>query len=387
MNYLVLKNQNNQIVRVFNWNTDKAFVVYRKRVRRLDILPRIDFLPNEKDSLVILKEINKSQFKESILLPSGHSVDLMNVIEQSSITETTPVELFSLKDFQRVAVSVTSFFLVAIGLLFFMSEINSEEPKEAEQRIVKIIKPPVLPEKIKVDSYQFYARDSAKKIQKKVFKKSLRRMSALGALGSLSKNESQQQGGLNLTNSKVSQGPGLKVASFEAGSGGVQSSIYSKGLITTALGSGGNVKGGGGYNTKGTSQGGGQAGYGKLNLVGSSGNSDLSESYILNSEGGAFDPNLIHQVISQKAGEMRNCYDEALKIEPSLKGVFSADFAIDHRGLVKHSRTHSKSEVQSQRVANCILGVINSIKFNMSSHKEPIRVIYKFDLIALKEGK
>ncbi len=80
----------------------------------------------------------------------------------------------------------------------------------------------------------------------------LKRMGPLGALGSLSK--SKQVGGLNLGAANTTAGPGL---GGNAGSGGVQTSLYAKGLTSAPLGAGHNVEGAGGYGTKG--KGGGQA--------------------------------------------------------------------------------------------------------------------------------
>ena len=388
MNYLVLKNKEGQVVRVFDWRTDKAFVIFCKDTNRLDIWPHLDLHKDKKDKIIVLKNLDQSQFAnaKSVTLSSGHYLELMDTARADFLV-CAPTEEFDLRDFRRVTMALAGVFVFLVFGLFILTDSSLEPPKVQEQ-IVTIVKPLALPEKVEVQSYQLYARDSkVKPIKKKVFKKSIKKLSALGALGSLSKDQSQQQAGLNLTNSKVSQGPGLRAVATNSGSGGVQSSIYSKGLITAAIGSGGNVKGGGGYNTKGRSQGGGQAGYGQLNLIGSAGNSDLSETSVLNPDGGSFDPNLIHQAINRKAGEVRNCYDEALKLEPDLKGVFSVDFSIDHQGLIKRSKTHSESQVQSKKVSECILNVLNVIKFNISSNKEPIRVIYKFDLTALKERR
>ena len=386
MNRLVLKNKEGQVVRVFDWKTDKAFLIFCKDTKRLDILPHLDLYKDKKDKIIVIQKLDQSQLAQPLTLSSGHYLELTDPAKADLLVCATTEE-FDLKDFWKVTMALAGVFVFLAFGLFILTDSSLESPKDQEQ-IVTIVKPLTLPEKVEVNSYQLYARDSkVKPIKKKVFKKSIKKMSALGALGSLSKDQSQQKAGLNLTNSKVSQGPGLRAVASDSGSGGVQSSIYSKGLITAAIGSGGNVKGGGGYNTKGRSQGGGQAGYGQLNLIGSTGNSDLSETSALSSNGGAFDPNLIHQAINKKAGEVRNCYDEALKVEPDLKGVFSVDFSINRQGLIKRSKMHSESQVQSKKVSECILNALNAVRFNISSNRESIRVIYKFDLMALKEGR
>lgn len=386
MKHLVLKDKQDKIVRVFPWEAERAFIVYREKIKRLDICPKLDSYKNEKIS--VLEEVQKSKFNSPLALPSGHFIELCDPNKLGLSLAVAP-EAIGLKYFWNSIALVQAVFVLIVGILFLFKSESPTQPEKPVQKIVKIIKPK-MPEKVQVNSHQLYSRDSAVKkvVKKKVVKKSLKRMSALGALGSLSKNQTMQEGGLNLNNSKISQGPGLRaLAENDGGSGGVQTSVYSKGLVTLALGSGGNAKGGGGYRTKGGSEsGGGQAGYGQLNLAGSAGDADLSESSALNSEGGAFDPNLIHKSISKKAGQIRNCYDEALKTEPDLKGIFSADFVINSRGIVRNSKMHSESAIRSQGVARCILSVLNTVKFNISSQKQAIRVIYKFDLISLKAG-
>ncbi|MCY4321733.1 MAG: AgmX/PglI C-terminal domain-containing protein, partial [Bdellovibrionaceae bacterium] len=199
--------------------------------------------------------------------------------------------------------------------------------------------------------------------------------------GSLSKGK--QKGGLNLGANKVSAGPGFRSLSSQSASGGIQSQIYSKGLLAGALGTGGNIKGGGGYGTKGTAQGGGSAGYGKLSLIGSGGTEELFASSNLSKKGGSFDFSIIEREIIKHIGIIRQCYDKALLSEPSLRGLFKIQFSINTKGEVKFSKVRSDSPVQSRYINSCILGVINKVQFPILLSTD-IVIDYAFDLSSLE---
>ena len=111
-----------------------------------------------------------------------------------------------------------------------------------------------------------------------------------------------------------SAGPGL---GGSEGSGGIQSSIYAKGLVAAPLGTGHNVKGGGSYGTKG--KGGGKAGYGSLSLVGSTGASLIPVPREASVEGG-LDRELVFDVVNRNKGQIRFCYEQGLQLNSSLSG-------------------------------------------------------------------
>ncbi len=388
MRNLVLKNKNDEVVRIFHCHVDKFYLLYRKKTGRLDLASVTHFSEKEKKEIKILKELTINNLEETkIPVFTDHYLEVVNEVANVSSLPQVMSEI-DLKDFWLTAGLVCGLFLVsATSLLLVYNSIDEEqEKKPMEQQVVKIIKPPpvLIPEKVIISSNSSYIRDSKIKMKKKPIKKSLKRMGALAALGSLSKDKSQQQGGLNLGASAVSGGPGLRALSSTSGSGGVQSALYSKGMITAALGSGGNIKGGGGYGTKGRAPGGGKAGYGKLTLVGSGGVEDLSETTATSLQGGGFDFSLIERKILQKSGEIHKCYDQALKFDSSLKGVFVSQFLINKKGQVLSSKVHKTSEVKSKAISDCILAVINKIKFGNNFNQEGLlKVVYPFDLTSL----
>lgn len=383
MKNLVLKDKMGQIIRVFRCETQKVCLVYRQNKGRLDVCSSPDFFTKESVLVLDKWEIGRVGDKRPVPLIQGF---LEVSDEVFNVPHSLPRLSFSPKDLWLVSGSVSSFFIALIGLLYGLSQWSSVEEKTMpEQQIVKIIKPPVLvrPKKVVIGNNRILTRDSKNSQKKKVLKKSLKKMGALSVLGSLSKKDSRQRGGLNLGSSKVSTGPGLRAVASNSASGGVQDSLYSKGMITSALGSGGNIRGGGGHGTKGTEAGGGSTGYGELTLIGSGGSEDLSSSTLLSTEGNKFDFNIINREIIKKIGKIRQCYDEALRTEPNLKGLFKIYFTIKPKGSVGFSKIHPSSPVRSPKISSCILSAINQIRFPIQL-TSVAGIEYTFDLSALE---
>ena len=382
MKLMVLKDKMGEVIRVFRCETEKVFLVYRKNKGRLDFCSSPHFF--EKDSIILVDEWQTAQIdKQEIPLIGG----VLSACDKVEDLRTEPLRPhFDNKSFQMSFVWTAGAYLALIFGLYALSHFRpvADQVVPQIQQVVKIIKPPVAikPEKIVVGSSEVFVRDSKDKAVKKPFKKSLKKMGALSVLGSLSKGK--QRGGLNLGANKVSAGPGFRSISGSSGSGGVQSQLYSKGMISSALGTGGNIKGGGGHGTKGTEQGGGSAGYGKLSLIGSGGTEDLSSSSVLSAQVGSFDFSIIDREIIKHIGAVRRCYDKALKTEPDLKGLFKVRFGISTSGNVIFSRVMADSQVQSQKINSCILGIINQIQFPIQLTVNA-SIDYSFDLSALVE--
>ena len=389
MKTLFLRDSEGRLIRAVSCGAKKAFIVYRHKPRRLEVCSSPGFFKTGR--VTVLKEVLLEDLRRGpAVLETGISLeapDSRPADQPENISPFPFIEPEDSKALRQAAFSVTGLFAALAAALFLLS---GGPPKEAalpeKPRIVRIIKPPQIAkiEKIAIDSQTSYTRASpASRKKRKPLKKSLKKRGALAALGSLSK--SRRPAGLRLGAAKVSSGPGLKASSPQSGSGGMQSAIYSKGLIGAALGAGGNIRGGGGYGLKGQVQGGGQAGAGQLALTGSEGSWDLSQTSLLSRQGGSFDPSLIDREIVRHAGKIRACYSEALLREPKLKGLFSAQFTINSQGRVASSRRHPSSPVRSPALTSCILGALNKIKFNLRrENKDLISVVYPFDLAALE---
>ena len=388
MENLALKNSKNQVVRLFKWEAPDAYVVYRKKIRRLDICHSLDQFSDKKDDIQILHKIEKSRFSSPLHLESSHYLELVQLDQHASLTKSL--------DFK----SSGSRFSMLVGLLtlamfsgFLLNHFNFFNLPDPVPRVqaripAKVLSADLKRRKILATSKVFEEAPAVKKPSvKKPVKRSIKKMGVLAALGSLSK-ASKQVGGLNLASKQVStsKGVGLRSPSSKSAGGGVQNSIYSKGFVTAALGSGGNIQGGGGYATKESKQGGGQAGYGQLTLVGEGGSRDLLEGSDSSLTSGFFDPSIIDAEIAKRSGLVHECYDQALERQPDLRGIFSVSMVIDKNGRVKSSKTLPNSQVKSRLVSRCVLAILNNIKFNITLNTDLLRIVYRFNLTALKEG-
>ena len=380
MKLLVLKDKMGEIIRVFRCEAEKVFLVYRKNKGRLDLCSSPQFF--EKDSIILVDEWQADQInRQEVPLIDG----VLEVCDKAAdIRAELPRSHFDNRYFHLAfGWTAGAYMTLILGLYTFsyLKPIEDKDPQQT-QHVVKIIKPPAVikPEKIIVGSNEAFIRKSQNNTIKKPVKKALKKMGALSVLGSLSK--SKQKGGLNLGAKKRSAGPGFRAISSSSGSGGVQSQLYSKGMIASALGTGGNVRGGGGHGTKGTEQGGGSAGYGKLSLTGFGGTEDLSSGSV-SEQGGSFDPSIINREIIKHIGAVRDCYHEALKIEPDLIGLFKVYFEINTNGTVSFSRLQAGSQIRSQSINSCILGIVNGIKFPIQLTAS-IPMKYTFDLRGLE---
>ena len=386
MKSLVLKDKIGQVIRVFRCETEEICLVYRKGKGRLDFCSSPDFF--EEDSVVLIDRLKVSNMKEAQPVPLIQGV--LEICDGlSNLRNPPPGRDFNTENLRKIFFFVLGVYMVFIGGLYGLSQFGQTKQESVpQQRVVQIVKPPavVQPEKVTVGSKQMFLRNSADTVKKKVLKRSLKKMGALSALGSLSKKNTRQKGGLNLGSSQVSAGPGFRAVASLSGSGGVQDSLYSQGMITSSLGSGGNIRGGGGHGTKGREQGGGMAGYGELSLIGSGGTEDLSSSSNLDSQGGKFDFSIINREIVKEAGKIRKCYNTALRTEPDIKGLFIIYFVLGPKGKVLSSKRHSSSPVRSQQISSCILDIIRKIEFPIQLTAS-VGFNYKFDLSALdKEG-
>lgn len=415
MTKLFLRDSGGRLIRAVLCGTEKAFAVC-SRTGRLDISSSPDFLESAgraktkksaRQAMAVrefsLEQLKKGPFQIALephqgprLAPrySGYTIELAGgsgcqAEGSETISAAADCRPEDSKLLWQAAAGCAAAFALLIGGLFALSG-GGAKPAELPKKLrsVQIIQPQQIAkiEKISINSQTAYTRDSQAPAKKKRrLKKSLSRRGALAALGSLSK--SRNPAGLRLKSARVaslvSPGPGLGGA---GASGGVQSSIYSKGLVTAALGAGGNIRGGGGYGLKGGGAGGGEAGAGQLSLIGSGGSGDLSETSLISQEGGSFDPSLIDREIIRHIGKIRECYNKALRREPNLKGLFNAHFTINRRGRVASSKRHPSSAVRSPDVTRCILGELNKIQFNLKSERQGlISVVYPFDLAALGE--
>jgi TonB family protein len=206
----------------------------------------------------------------------------------------------------------------------------------------------------------------------------IKRMGALSALGQLS--GSGKQSGLNLGAVETSRGPGLGGGTL--GSGGTQTNIYAKGMVSAPLGAGNNLAGAGGYGTKG--RGGGQAGYGELRLAGSLGAQALPVgSGAVVAQG--LDRDQISAVIARNQGQVRYCYEQGLQQDANLSGRVTVEFSIGGNGLVQEAKV-SQSTIKNATVEECIVQKLKSWKFPLPDGGVTVKVSYPFTLRRAGQG-
>jgi hypothetical protein len=240
------------------------------------------------------------------------------------------------------------------------------------QQVVQIVRkiPPRQPQKtirtVKTDTTETKVETPVPKASKTA---SIKRMGALAVLGSLSK--SKQKGGVDLGAVNTTAGPGL---GGNAGSGGTQTSLYGRGLVAAPVGAGSNLQGGGGYGTKG--KGGGQAGYGKLSLIGSAGTQPipLGKEAIIQ---GGLDFDLVADVIAKNIGQVRFCYEQGLQGDPALAGRVEVAWTINGNGQVTGANV-ANTTLNSKLVEDCILLRLRSWKFPLPDGGADVKVSYPF---------
>jgi len=272
--------------------------------------------------------------------------------------------------------------VITLGGIIFSSlmqitpQVTPSIEEELKQHVVKIIKR--APQNIPQPTSVARMANQTQKTEVKKTQPSVKRMGALAVLGRLNK-RTNQKGGLNLGAVRTSPGPGL---GGTQGSGGVQTSLYGKGILAAPVGAGNNVRGAGGYGTKG--RGGGQDGFGQMSLVGSLGTSSipLGKEAIIQ---GGLDQESIAAVIQKNMGQIRFCYEQGLQSDPKLMGRVAVDFTIGGTGSVKTANL-SSSTLHSQLVENCILMRLKTWKFPLPEGGVDVKVSYPFMLRRLGAG-
>ncbi len=376
---LVLENQNGQAVRTFFVEGEEAVVIQRKDTRRLEVHTSVDFLQKTRTPFDRIGNILESDVAKAPVEIAAHGrIRLVNSVED--IHRDPELKSEGSKTWYA---SLTILILMSAGFLGFVlnrpSDVTAKLEQEMKQELVQIVKkipppPKKLVEQPRIQDQKVQAEHKTVKPTKQV---SVKRLGALSVLGSLAK--SSQKGGVNLGSVNTTAGPGL---GGTAGSGGVQTTLYGKGLVAAPVGAGSNLQGGGGYGTKG--KGGGQAGYGKLSLIGSAGTAAIPLGREALIEGG-LDRDLIADVISRNMGQVRFCYEQALQGDPSLAGRVAVQFTINGTGQVKIAGVESTT-LNSKLVEDCILLRLKSWKFPLPEGGVDVKVSYPFVLRRAGQG-
>ncbi|MBX3018695.1 MAG: AgmX/PglI C-terminal domain-containing protein [Bdellovibrionaceae bacterium] len=372
---LVLERDNGEVIRTFVLRGNEAHVIQRKDTRRLELVPNLEDLVNKR---VKFSELGKIQFTEDF----EFDVPGIGRIKSAAVDAKVAVDPEMEEESDRLwwgALFIMALFFFTS--MVFMSNLTIQTPEiqeELKQEVVQIIQrlqpKPVQP---KMDATVANPDAQVRETAKPVKTGAVKRMGALGVLGSMK--NSRQQGGLNLGAAQTTAGPGL---GGTEGSGGVQTNIYAKGLVAAPLGAGGNIKGAGGYGTKG--KGGGQAGYGTTSLLGATGGTSMALVSEATIDGG-LDRDAIAAVINRNLGQVRFCYEQGLQGTPSLAGRVAVDFTIGGNGMVKTASVANTS-LGSKIVEDCIVLRLKSWKFPLPQNGVDVKVSYPFVLRRAGQG-
>lgn len=370
---LVFEDQFGNVVRTFTWNGNSSRVVRRGDNRRLEIVTTTEDLEKKKIPFEDLGSLETDKIQSEPLLIG--QLGQLKFVDNIDLIETDQKNIQT--DDRTFRYSITATLLLFLGFISFIRNVPLSTQKleeELKQQIVRIVKN-VAPQEVSKNAISNATTHEVR--ESKQQKVSLKRMGALSALGSLS--QSKQKSGLNLGAAQTTAGPGL---GGTAGSGGIQTSVYAKGIVGAPLGAGGNIQGAGGYGTKG--KGGGQAGYGNLSLVGSSGATSLplgAEASVAK----GLDRDQIAAVINRNLGQVRFCYEQGLQGNSNLNGRVAVDFVIGADGLVKSSSVESTT-LNSKAVEDCIVLRLKSWRFPLPDGGVDVKVTYPFILRRAGQG-
>jgi len=371
---LVLENKDGKAVRTFLVSGDEATVISRKDTRRVEVVANTAALEAKKVKFETLGQFNKAEgAAKSVAIGDTGKIRVVSIVGDVARNNQSVEEIDNQPWYKTLGTVAVLFFLFLV-LLHFSKFDDAKLAQEQKQEIVQIVKriPPAQKVKPVVQQNHEQKQTLAKTERKVVVTKktaSVKRLGALAVFGSMS--SGKQRGGINLGQVNTSAGPGL---GGKQGSGGMQTTLYGKGLVAAPLGAGSNMQGGGGYGTKG--KGGGQAGYGKMSLVGSAGTSTIPLGREALVEGG-LDRDLIADVINRHMGQFRFCYEQGLQSSPGLAGRVAVRFTIGSNGQVK-SAGIDNTTMNSSLVESCVVNRMRSLKFPLPEGGVDVKVSYPF---------
>lgn len=382
---LVLEDNNGKVVRVFNWDGKQATVVRRSDTKRLEVTENLDFYFDNDIEFVELGQVSGDAFKSSDAAVKVGQNEL-TFGQYGRLTLVPKVENHQKNekdegDKNRLwLLSLLLVFLFTLGGSFLIRMAPETTPKieeDLKQQVVKIVKnikreTPVAQKMVQPTEQKTQTKVSPSKIA------GLKRMGALSVLGSLK--SGKNKGGLDISAAESSAGPGM--GGGTQGSGGVQTSLYAKGITGAALGAGHNVNGGGGYGTKG--KGGGQAGYGKLALTGSTGASPMPLGQEADVAQG-LDRDQIAAVINRNMGQITYCYEQGLKQDAGIRGRVALAFTIGGTGSVKAANVDSTS-LNYKQVEDCMVMRLKTWKFPVPEGGVDVQVKFPFKLERAGQG-
>lgn len=372
---LVIEDNLGNITRQIPVTEKKAQVIQRMDTKRLEVVTDTAALEKNKIKFSKIADLDFDEMKNQ-KLPLGSFGSLRLVQDVATVPVDGFVKEDGKRDLKASILLAFAIFLMMISIVRFAPKENAKLTEELKQQVVKIVQTKEMKRKTVAPTTNMMADQTVTKMPTKRAEL-VKRSGALAALGSL--RSGKQRGGLNLGAVNTTAGIGL---GGTGGSGGVQTSLYGKGITSAPLGSGANINGGGGYGTKG--KGGGQAGYGSLSLVGSAGGAPVplgAEAEVAQ----GLDRSAIDEVIRRNLGQVRFCYEQALQGAPQLSGRVAMGFVIGGNGLVKTAQVENSS-MANKGVEDCITMRLKTWKFPVPQGGVDVKVTYPFVLRRQGQG-
>jgi hypothetical protein len=383
----VLENQKGEVVRAFALDAETIYLVYRHDNRRVELVSDLSSLDDQEIRYDLLKKTSASAVqKRAVDLGNGGKFRYTNNIDKTAnlvhiLDDSEEQEKAIYKRTAYTQLGVMLFILI-MGLLieplFFK---KPEEPvvmvlpqqqfvQQKKQITVKATEHKVDPikkvanhkveSKVKHVSKILTAKVKAPRKENAPVRthKNVENVGALGVLGGM-KHGSKNSAGFNMNALNDSRGTSWNGAG-SGGVGGMERAVPGKGLVASAMGQGGPVEGGGGYGTRGKA-GGGRPGYGSMNMGGTAAAYFEPVKEEAEVQGG-LSLDEIAAVVERHMGEVINCYEKGLQVQPGLKGRVSMTWVINGGGHVSSAGVASSS-LNSAQVEGCIVNRLRTWQF------------------------
>lgn len=396
---LILENRLGQKVRTFAADSELLNIVYLQKNRRIEIIPNLQTLEDQKISYQLLRCMPLSEVANQAVTIEG--LGQLRLAEAKLSSASPTYNLPEERDELKIALSRSTFaHLAAVFTLMMGTWIwTSYFVKTAEPTLVTIVLPkeqltPKTPERPHVQvaktkiqaSKKIYRPKMQAKIRTKAYKvnttqaRDVSRLGALAALGGTTRGTRGYEG-LDNNSMKAIRAAGIGSGGGGVGAtgrGGIKGYLPGRGLLAGSAGEGSNrAQSAGGYGTRGA--GGGRAGYGKISLVGGTSAVSLPLDDEATVEGG-LDRDQIIAVINRNKGQIIYCYEKGLQAQPTIGGRVSVDFVIGPSGKITTAKV-AQSSLHSQLVENCMLQRMKTWQFPRPVGNVNVDVLYPFELM------
>lgn len=405
----VLENQKGEVVRTFTMDSDSIYLVYRHDTRRVEALASLRRLDEQRISYDLLKETTKGGVvKKPIALKNGATFRYLKKIER--YTPSVQIADDS-KEQEKTIYKYTAYTQLGIFLAIFIIGLLIEPllMKKHEEEVVLVVPREFVQKKVvstvkaaqhKIDPAKKVAAKKVESHTKEVIKTlttkvksthkenaplrtqvKVENVGALGVLGGM-KNGSRNSSGFNTAATNNSRGTSWN-GTGAGGVGGMERAIPGEGLVSSTVGQGAQIEGGGGYGTRGKA-GGGRPGYGTMNMGGIAASyfEPIQEQALI--EGG-LEKDQIAAVIARHQGEVVYCYEKGLQVKPGLSGRINIRWVINGQGAVNSAMIESTS-LKSAQVEGCIVDHLRTWRFPKPVGGVNVKVSYPFVLKRVNHG-